>query len=297
MTQRVSTARVLQELISDTQNVSLYLRSKKLAERFKGIYFEEAVAREIILQAGGYPHDRPKGVPVNWMVALLPRFAMKYVNPQNKEEYVQVIPGDPDSCSLNLQITHVAYHHPNLVKNDAKDFPMNRVPTLLFDLAKHGQILDEIKKHSTSLEDRIDLATERLADYFFNLEDIQEIRKRMDFPPLEPEAIEFLGKACDCHLPVITKTGGGVITHHPRHAQFTLRASKPNFNDPTYLKIQTSRGYHTQSGALGKMQSPDTHLKIQDILTMPFHFYDPPCIVIKPFYKFNYMAFKLKLVS
>lgn len=288
---------IFKNLFNIIKDDLLPLKSKKLATRFEGILLQRNVARDFISQLGGTPHEHPQGVPENWNVVILPSFALKYVNPEDREEYIEVIPGDPKSFNPSLKTARICYHHPQLVKNGKKDFPMkNKVPTILFNLTKDGKLLENVKRYSSDLRERIEYAKDKLSDYFFKLEDVQEIRKRMDFPPLEPEAIEFLGNACGCHLSMLSKSGGGIISHHPRHSQFSLRASKPNFTDPTFLKIQTSRGYHTQTGEIGERDSEGVHLKIHEILSMIIDFYDPPCTMIVPFSKFDYKKHKVNLI-
>jgi hypothetical protein len=61
-------------------------------------FLPETTIRKILHQAGFQTFSRPKGIPENYLIKISDNGdGMKYINPQNTNEYVRVMPGKPYS--------------------------------------------------------------------------------------------------------------------------------------------------------------------------------------------------------
>ena len=104
---------------------ALFDRAEDFLKQYKGSFFSESQARELIHETGIKTYSRPHGIPDNFRIKLSNTGAgMKYIDPVNENAYIRVMPGKPHSPNPCQQKPYVVQARDGM----AIDKFGNRVP-------------------------------------------------------------------------------------------------------------------------------------------------------------------------
>ena len=90
------------------ESVKKFKKGAELLKPYKGHYLPENQIRKILHQAGFETFPKPKGIPKDFKIKLSKKpGGMKYINPNNPNEYIRIMPGKPHSPNVCQQKPYV----------------------------------------------------------------------------------------------------------------------------------------------------------------------------------------------